>query len=329
MAQLPQAGWRDWRACQLRASQHWRYSKVCAILPSPEGGSMDANVSARYFRVSDHVEQAPDFSDLLLGEMGKAIPDRERDVTGAGVLLRVEQCEAEGRFVSGQFCRKQTTNIPPQAGPRGLAPIVLPDGQGIGHLAAFRYHKPTRVILLQNNINCTTPHRISLYLMMINAAAVYGFKPVFREDALERFKNRKIRSFTVGFASPENLEALDDNGIAAAQGAKLLAEAYKGLDLTITIRAGKKRKQFLYFQSVYESIKALLGSNANISQLKVSANEDEIGRNIDFLEEHMKCKETLDLPESDHSNNYKVRKDFLQAEFNANIKYLTKHFGAN
>jgi hypothetical protein len=49
-------------------------------------------------------------------------------------------------------------------------------------------------------------HRVA---MMINAAAMYSFAPVFREDALKRFKNRKIRSFTVGFASPEGCRCVN------------------------------------------------------------------------------------------------------------------------
>lgn len=186
---------------------------------------MDSNVSARYFRVSAHVVQAPDFPDLLLAEMGKPIKDREHDVTGTGVLLRVEHCSNEGDFVIGEFCRKQIVNIPPQAGPNGLKPIILPHGEGIGHVAAFRYHRPTRIILLQNNSQCATPHRIALYVKFASSTAVlYGFSRILREDAWARFKNRKLRSFTVRFASPENLEALDDQNIAAARGAKMLAE---------------------------------------------------------------------------------------------------------
>jgi hypothetical protein len=124
---------------------------------------MDANVTGRFFRASDHVPKHADLPDLLLAQMDKSLTAREHNVAdqlaltaGASVLLRVEHCEAESDFVTGQFCRKQMTNIPPQAGPDGLSPITLPDGQGIGHLAAFRYHRPTRVLLLQNNIQCAS-----------------------------------------------------------------------------------------------------------------------------------------------------------------------------
>jgi hypothetical protein len=233
--------------------------------------------------VSAHVLQAPDFPDLLLAEMGKPIKDRERDVTGTGVLLRVERCAKEGDFVIGEFCRKQIVNIPPQAGPSGLRPIILPHGEGIGHVAAFRYHRPTRIILLQNNSQCATPHRIALYVKLASSAAVlYSFSRVLREDAWARFKNRNLRSFTVRFASPENLEALDDQNIAAARGAKMLAEAYEGLDLTISVGVGRKKKKFLSFEKVKRSIQALLDSDVELRKLEVSANEDETGRNIDF-----------------------------------------------
>lgn len=288
---------------------------------------MDAIVRARFFRVSPQPPQIPDFPDLLLLEVEKAIQRRERDVSGAGVVIRVENCETDGDFVSGQFCRKQTINIPPQAGSDGLTPIVLPDGNGIGHVAAFRYHRPTRVLLLQNNMQGATPHRISLYLALVNAAAIYNLEPVLREDALDRFKHRKVRSFTVGFASPENLEALDDKGIASARGARLLAEAFHGLHLTISVSVGKKQKKFLDFARVSKEIKALLGSNADISQLEVQANEDEEGRSIDFLQEHLKCEETLNLPEGDPKKHYEVRRKFLKEQFAERSKYLTELFG--
>lgn len=186
---------------------------------------MDANVSARFFRISAAPPDTLDFPEMLMAEVAKPLQDREHDVTGTGVTVRVEHCINDGDFVVGEFCRKQMTNIPPQAGPDGLTPIPLPNGQGLGHLAAFRYHRPTRVIL-QYNLQCVTTYRVALYLMKLNPASVYGFAPILREDALERFKDKKIRSFSVQFASPKNLEALDDQGIASAKGARLLAEAF-------------------------------------------------------------------------------------------------------
>jgi hypothetical protein len=287
---------------------------------------MDTNVSARFFRVSPHVPQAADFPDLLLGQMSKTLSDREYDVTETGIFLRLEECKQDKDFVFGEFCRKQTTNIPPQAGPDGLKPIGLASGQGLGHLAAFRYHKPTRVILLQGNPQCATAHRIGLYLMRINAAALYTFTPVLREDALERLKDHKVRSFTVQFASPKHLEALDDRNIATAKGAKMLADAFHGFKMTITVSVGKRKKKFLDYLRVNQDISALLASDAEIKKLNVVTDDDE-GDPIDFLKELLKAKATLPLPEEDHPKNYGMREAFLKSEFNTHIGYIMKHFG--
>jgi hypothetical protein len=281
---------------------------------------MDANVSARFFRLSAAPPASNDFPDMLLAQAGKGLSLREYDVTGTGVTVRVEHCVEDGEFVIGEFCRKQMTNIPPQAGPDGLTPIPLPNGQGLGHLAAFRYHRPTRVILLQYNMQCVTTYRI-------NAASVYGFAPILREDALERFKDKKIRSFSVQFASPKNLEALDDQGIASARGARLLAEAYHGFRMTFTVSVGKRKKKFLDFNRVSEDVTALLGSDAEIRKLKVGTKEDEDGLSIDFLREHLKCRQTLELPEGNPADNYEIRKAYLMTEFADKLAYLTKHFG--
>jgi hypothetical protein len=287
---------------------------------------MDARVSARFFRVSAKPEGTEDFPDLLLAEMKKDRTAREYDV-GQQLILRIERCEPDGEFVAGDFCRKQTTNLPPQAHPDGLAPTVLPEGRGIGHLAAFRYHRPTRTLLLQNNNLCATPSRIGVYTMLLNGAATFSFQPVLRDDAIDRFKDRKPRSFTVKFASPQNLDALDDKKIPSIKGAKLLAEAFHGLYLTVTVDVGQSTKKFLDADTVTQEVTNLLNSGADIKKLRVTTNQtpdDDPG--IDFLQEHLKCADNLELPD-DVENNYAVRKAYLAAQFAKRLAYLNRHFG--
>jgi hypothetical protein len=294
---------------------------------------MDAIVTARFYRVNPEKGLMPGFAETLLAQMDLPLHKREHDL-GTGVLFRVENCQGDGEYVAGQFCRKQVENIPPQAGPLGLAPIVLDHDQGLGHLCAFRYHKPTQIILMQTNILSATPNRVTLYMRaLLNGESTYYLEPVLRQDALERFKDRKLRSFTVGFASPSNLEALDDKGIASARGARLLAEAFEGLELTITVKAGrdpKKKKRFLNFDTIKREIEGLMGSDADVEKLEVQADPDpdDDNRNIDFLEEHLRCRAELDLSDINVENNYGVRRNFLKSEFETRLPYLLKHFGS-
>jgi Family of unknown function (DUF6731) len=292
---------------------------------------MDAVVAARFYRVTPEKGLLPDFADTLLAQMGHPVQMRERDL-GTGVMLRVEFCAADREYVDGQFCRKQVDNIPPQAGPLGLAPIKLDRDQGLGHLGAFRFHRPTSIILLQTNNMSATPNRVSLYIRtLLNGAGTYFFEPILRQDALDRFKDRKLRGFTVTFASPTNLEALDDQGLASARGARLLAEAFNGMEMTITVKAGreKRKKRFLDFDNTKREIDALLNSGADIEKLEVQADPtyDDDSRNIDFLEEHLKCRAELELSDVNVQTNYDIRREFLKSEFDTRLPYLLKHFG--
>lgn len=292
---------------------------------------MDIIVSARFYRANPEKGLIPDFADTLLKLMDQPVQFRERDL-GSGLMFRVENCLADGEYIEGQFCRKQTDNIPPQAGPLGLAPIQLDRDQGLGHLGAFRFHRPTSIILLQTNNLSATPNRITLYVKtLLNGAGTYFLEPVLRQDAMDRFKDRKLRSFTVSFASPSNLEALDDQGLASAKGAKLLAEAFKGLEFTITVKAGRegKKRRFLDFDTTEREIDGLLKSGADIDKLEVQTDNssDDDSRNIDFLEEHLKCRAELELSDVNVARNYEIRRDFLKSEFETRLPYLLKHFG--
>lgn len=266
-----------------------------------------------------------DFPDILLEDAadGKA-GDRERDL-GDGVKVRLEHCKARGDFLEGEFCRVQTENFPPQTAPDGLEAIPLGEGRGIGHVAAFIYHKPTRVLLIQRNMNSVTVNRLSLYLAVTAPNRIFAFKPVLAEDAMERFIEKSPRGFAVTFAGPDNLEAFDDMDIAAAQGAKLIAEAYGGVRVKIEVTVGKSRKKFLEKEALLEDLGQLIDLDG-VKALKVNAaggGEDDM---INFIKEQLQTEKVLTLPEGNPGDNYTVRNLFLRTAFNANMKQLNAQF---
>jgi hypothetical protein len=108
----------------------------------------------------------------------------------------------------------------------------------------------------------------------------------------------------------------------------MLAEAYQGFKMTFTISVGKRKKKFLDFGKVSEEVTALLDSDADIKKLKVGTKEDgDEDAAIDFLKEHVKCCQSLPLPEGKPDDNYEIRKNYLKHEFNIQLDYLRKHFG--
>lgn len=287
---------------------------------------MDSRVHARFFRVSKPSDGTMDFHDILLEDM--KIPkcgDREREV-GEDLKIRLERCVLRDDYIEGEFCRVQTVNIPPGTGPDGLEPIALGPGKGIGHVVAFCYHIPTRVLLIQRNISSVTVGRLALYLVATKAGRIFGFQPVLSKSAMARFMDRKPRGFAVTFAGPENLAALDDAGLAAARGAKLIAEAYHGVRVKIEVSVGRSRKKWLQKESILEDIGALMDADG-VKSLKVKAEKNGEDDLINFLKEQLQADDTLKLPEGKPDDNYQMRKLFLRTVFSDNLVALKDQFG--
>jgi hypothetical protein len=287
---------------------------------------MDSRVHARFFRVTKAETGVTDFPDILLADAAAGkVGERQRDI-GGGLLVRLEHCVTNKDTIEGEFCRVQTENFPPQTGLDGLEAIPLGKGKGIGHVAAFIYHLPTRVILLQRNINSVTASRVSLYLAATQADRLFALVPVLAKDAMQRFKSKEPRGFAVTFAGPENLDALDDAGIAAAKGAKLIAEAYGGVRVKIEVTVGRSRKKWLNKASILEELGQLVDVDG-VKRLRVSAaggGEDDL---INFLKEQLQEEQVLSLPDGDPDGNYKARNLFLRKALSDNMAAINAQFG--
>lgn len=262
---------------------------------------MDARVVARFYKVTEPAG-ARDFHDLLLAEMQEPLAgNREKDLS-EGVTVRLEDCRLVDGFLEGQFCRVQTVNVPPQADENGLTPIPLGNG-GLGHLAAFRYHPDSRILLLQQNVQSATPQRVSLYVAGANPAHIFHLEPVLSEDAWDRFRAGNTRAFTVRFAGADNLAALDDQDVSAAQGARMIAEAYDGVQVTIEVSVGRSRHRRLDPARVLQDLGRLVGIGATD---KLTAKIEGDDQPLDLLHEHLRVQDDLDLVANDPAANYRA-----------------------
>jgi len=286
---------------------------------------MDANVSLRFFRIQKPDAQSPAPDIVLKNLFNRELKDREIALD-EGVLLRLERYEPEATYRVGEFCRIQKTNIPPSAGPDGLIPTKLEGDRGLGHLAAFRYHVPTNVFLLQINMQCATPKRISAYFGQAEQRPLYVLKPVFRRDALLRMQKGEVRSFTVAFAEPENLAAFDDPRLSVLKGTKQAARLFHAHEIEITISAGSSRKRHLT-QMESKRILSKLSRTKGVSTLMANVKEGNKTIPLDLLEDQLKHSEVLDLPSDNPLRNYEMRKTLLTNTFNANLAELTALFG--
>jgi hypothetical protein len=66
---------------------------------------------------------------------------------------------------------------------------------------------------------------------------------------------------------------------------------------------------------------------ADVKVLSASVADNDGSDSIDFLDEHLIVRDSLDLPDGDPERNYRLRADFLSLSFNNNLPYIHELYG--
>lgn len=278
-------------------------------------------IFASFYRSSDRRDGAPDVHEVLLRLADNPdVATRERALS-RDLVLRLERLENEGDFICGEFCRKQTDNIPPRAGPNGLNEIDLGEGHGFGYLAAFRYHLPTRVLLLEKNKMSASSIRLATYLKRVDPAADFAFSQILRRDAWDRLQRGNVRRFKVALASPRNLEALEAQGLSAAGSAKHLADVFEGVTVNFEVGMGRDKTANLDKNMVERAAEWFMGA-ADVRKVTAVISDDDGSSILDFTGDCLKVSESIDRVAAGIPGRYQARADFLSRSFDANLGYL-------
>lgn len=296
---------------------------------------MDSLVTLKFFRVSLANPHNIPFERALKEalNLGPSPSLRELDINagiGEKLIVRLERMTETDDVLFGEIIRKQISNIPPEAHDSGLSPIRLSNNGGIGLSAVFRYHKPTKTLVLQSNIHAMTQSRLNYYLKSVNVNAEYVFDPIPTVSAWERFNSGVPRRVKMRIASPEKFAHLAGSGQAIAKGVADIGEALHAPYITIEVSMGRKRGG-LFGDATRKFIESVLAiresSPSTIEMLSASVAEDGSGADmINFLDEHLVVRDRLDLNDLDPDRNYEVRRDFAKAKFDDHYPYIHQTF---
>jgi hypothetical protein len=300
---------------------------------------MDNSVTLKFLRVTNAYGHGIAFPAAL--DTAMALGDlhaRERDINvgfADPIIIRLERLGAQNDFIFGELIRKQVSNIPPEANDDGLSPIELSDGGGLGISSAFRYHRPTRVLLIQANNQAVSAGRLNLYLKAVDANAEYTIDPVARADAWERFNTGLPRRLVIKIASPERIGTLENNVLGGesgtiGEGIASIGEALRGAVITIDVSMGQRKGSLFKgaTERVLRKFRALGNAGTlDVKMLSASIKDDDGTDLIDFLDEHLVVRDRLDLPDGNPEENYNRRAAFLEATFNAQLAYLHGLYG--
>lgn len=298
---------------------------------------MDNNVSGRFFRVDAEELEGGTFEAILKDIFSKSITERERNIgaeAGDAIICRLERLAEDGDFLDGELIRRQVDNKPPEANAEGLTPLALSEGGGLGHSSAFRYHRPTCTLCLQNNPLGLSAGRLRAYLFAWNPQSKFSIERVPTADAIARFAEGDSRSFEIEVASPLNLPAIEgaDQGAdkTVVEAARMLSAAFEGLTVTIQVSMGRSAGALPKgpIRSVLDRLIPWKKSGqADVRKLRVRSKEPEIDGEgetevINFLEEFLQERERTDLPDDNPEQNYQIRRAFLTQWHSQHLPYL-------
>lgn len=309
-------------------------SALCAACNSSRGGNnVDNTITLKFLRVNLANAHSTPFVAALNACIALGAPStRERNVNAGfpdPIIVRLESLEVQNDFLSGELIRKQVANIPPEANDDGLSPIQLSDGAGLGLSSAFRYHAPTRILLIQANNQAVSHNRLGLYLKSVDENAEYEFDPVPRRDSWDRFNRGLPRKLMMKVASPEHVAGLDQEADTVGTGVANIGEALRGAYITIEVSMGQKRGSLLKgaTERVLRQFRRMSAEgHMDVKMLSASISDEQSTDVIDFLDEHLIVRDRLELPDGEPQRNYAMRADFLRTSFQGNLPYLNQHY---
>lgn len=293
---------------------------------------MPSRVTTRFYRVTGLADQTPVLETVLqqLSEIA-VLKDRFRNAgseDGEEMQVRLERLAHDGDFWTGEFTRLQSEDVPATVTDDGLIPTDLQDGLGLGHCAAFVFHAPTRVLALQINMQSVRHLGISGYLHAYHAAAQYALAPIPVRDVWADYNGSNPRKFEITIASPENLDAVDDQDETVIESFQRFGEIYGGHVITVQVSVGQKQEVTLAKDVVGGFIRRVLGmkaGGADIRKVKVTSDQkNAVGEyeEINFLREFIQEKANVQLPNDNAQENFQLRSQAVRAALDRHLPYF-------
>lgn len=290
---------------------------------------MDRQITCRFFKIEPEFEAVPPFEQACIAamELGDDPEHREKDI--GAVKVRMERFDQSGQFFRGEAVRVQTENIPPEASPKGLTPLAI---GGLGHAIAFRYHPELRIIAIQFDNRAVSVGRLMTYLRDVDSSYRYRYSALATQDAWGRYNDGRPRKFVIQLAAPQNLDEVEGSVGALTDAARTLGEMAQAPMITIEVSMGQRRQGFLNREFVTKVLKHFTiggGSDEDVRKLcSTVALDDEGGtQDIDFLNEKLKNKDVLDLPNDNAERHYRLRDQFLKDCFAEHFEYIARVYG--
>jgi hypothetical protein len=276
---------------------------------------MDKMVCIKFYQIQRLSKDDEAFSDSL----NRAFSRRQGEWINLeeDVYVRLERFAIEGTYITGEFTRKQTVNLPPKVKNNGM---LEPSPDPIAHRAAFQYHPVLGILAIESNRSSVTLGKINLYLQKLLGHHGFEFLPVPSKASWDRLSSCNPRSITIKLACPENMRAVEGASRTLTQNLAAMKDVFGGPVVEINVGFGRQRDGFLNKRNLINVVRGLMRQQdevGNVEKIQIKADgEDET---IDLLLEQIKEKEVLELNDKNIESHYITRKQFLERMFRTHM----------
>lgn len=291
---------------------------------------MDRHITCRFFKIEPELEAVPPFEDACAAAFALGDEPHHRERQLKSITVRMERFGKSDQFFHGEAVRVQTENIPPEASPKGLTPLAI---GGLGHAIAFRYHPALRVMAIQFDTRAVSVGHLMTYLRDIDSSYRYRYSTLVTEDAWGRYNDGQPRKFVIQLAAPQNLAEVEGPVGELTDALRTLGEIADAPMIRIEVSMGQRRRGHLNRNTITKAIRYFTsggGSDEDVRKLSstVSFEGDGGSQDIDFLNEKLKNKGVLDLPNDNAERHYRLRDRFLKDCFAEHFEYIARVYGA-
>lgn len=278
---------------------------------------MEKSVTLRFYDVTRTSNNKPTLESVVTAIAALPIPQREKRVGEEEILVRLEDFEATNGFLSGQFIRGQTGNMPGRMEADGTHD--LPFTEPIGHGIAFRYRLADGLLGIQYDNRILSPSRVLQYLYEHNVQAEWQIEPRLRPDAIARFNDLPIRKLEVAVAGIPNVADADDETGSVWSSIAKMKENYQADTVRVTISRGHRGGHLLdgIKGLAHEAINRIATGEVRALKAVVETGDGVPNEEIDLMGELFDVKESLAFPDRDFAQFYKLRKDLLTSRIPA------------
>jgi hypothetical protein len=278
---------------------------------------MEKSVTLRFYDVTRTSDDKPALETVLTAIAALPIPDREKRVGEEAILVRLEDFESAGGFLSGQFIRGQTGNMPGRMEADGTHD--LPFAEPIGHGIAFRYRTADGLLGIQFDNRVLSPSRILQYLYEHSMHAEWRIEPRLRPDAIARFNDLPIRKLEVAVAGIPNAADADDANGSVWSSIARMKENYEADTVRVTISRGHRGGHLLdgIKDFAHEAINRIATGEVRALKAVIETGGGVPNEEIDLMGELFDVKEDLSFPDRDFAQFYQLRKSLLASRIPA------------